>query len=213
VGHDDEKRLAAEAAAELIEAGMAVGLGTGTTVALLLPALAVRRLDIRCVATSLETERAARDLGLPVEPFESLDRLDLAIDGADQVSPDGWLVKGGGAAQTREKIVAAAADRFVVIVSSDKVVERVTPPVPLELFAFGLRATLRALGTATLRDASPTPDGGRIADFTGEVDDPAELAARLDAEPGVVSHGLFAPSLVSLVLVGRGDQVERRTVE
>ncbi len=167
MGHDDEKRLAAEAAAELVEAGMAVGLGTGTTVAQLLPALAARRLDIRCVATSLETEQAARDLGLPVEPFESLDRLDLAIDGADQVSPDGWLVKGGGAAQTREKIVATAADRFVVIVSSDKLVERVAPPVPLELFAFGLRATLRALGSATLRDTAPTLDGGRIADFTG----------------------------------------------
>ena len=128
MGHDDEKRLAAEAAAELVEAGMAVGLGTGTTVTQLLPALAARRLDIRCVATSLETEQAARDLGLQVEPFESLDRLDLAIDGADQVSPDGWLVKGGGAAQTREKIVAAAADRFVVIVSSEKLVEQLPRP-------------------------------------------------------------------------------------
>ena len=167
-------------------------------------------LDIRCVATSLETEQAARELGLPVEPFETLDRLDLAIDGADQVAPDGWLVKGGGAAQTREKIVAAAADRFVVVVSSNKIVERLAPPVPLELFAFGLQATLRALGNATLRDTAPTPDGGRIADYTGDVGDPARLAARLDAEPGVVSHGLFAPSLVSLVLVGRGDQVERR---
>jgi ribose 5-phosphate isomerase A len=213
VGHDDEKRLAAEAAAELVEAGMAVGLGTGTTVTQLLPALAGRRLDIRCVATSLETEQAARELGLQVEPFESLDRLDLAIDGADQVSPDGWLVKGGGAAQTREKIVAAAADRFVVIVSSEKLVEQLSPPVPLELFAFGLRVTLRALGSATLRDTAPTPDGGRIADYGGEIGDPAKLAARLDAEPGVVSHGLFAPSLVSLVLIGRGDQVERRTVE
>jgi ribose 5-phosphate isomerase A len=213
VASDDEKRLAAEAAAELVEAGMAVGLGTGTTVAHLLPALAARRLDIRCVATSLETEHAARELGLSVEPFETLDRLDLAIDGADQVAPDGWLVKGGGAAQTREKIVAAAADRFVVIVSSNKVVDRLMPPVPLELFAFGLQATLRALGSATLRNGAPTPDGGRIADYTGEIDEPAHLAARLDALPGVVSHGLFPPSLVSLVLIGRGEQVERRIVE
>lgn len=212
MGSDDEKRLAAEAAAELVEAGMAVGLGTGTTVLHLLPALAARGLDIRCVATSLETEHAARELGLSVEPFESLDRLDLAIDGADQVSPDGWLVKGGGSAQTREKIVAAAADRFVVIVSSNKVVDRLAPPVPLELFAFGLRATLRALGSATLRDTAPTPDGGRIADYGGEMGDPADLAARLDAMPGVVSHGLFAPSLVSHVLIGRGEEVERRDV-
>ncbi len=213
MGSDDEKRLAAEAAAELVEAGMSVGLGTGTTVLHLLPALAARRLDIRCVATSLETEHAARELGLPVEPFESLDRLDLAIDGADQVSPDGWLVKGGGAAQTREKIVAAAADRFVVIVSSNKVVDRLAPPVPLELFGFGLQATLRALGSATLRDTAPTPDGGRIADYGGEIGDPANLAARLDAMPGVVSHGLFGPSLVSHVLIGRGEQVERRDVQ
>jgi ribose 5-phosphate isomerase A len=213
VGLDDEKRLAADAAAELVEDGMTVGLGTGTTVAHLLPALAARRLTIRCVATSLQTEHAARGLGLQVEPFESLDRLDVAIDGADQVSPDSWLVKGGGGAQTREKIVAAAADRFVVIVSSDKIVERLAPPVPLELLAFGLRATLRALGSATLRDTAPTPDGGRIADYTAEIDDPVGLAARLDAMPGVTSHGLFAPALVSLVLVGRGEQVERRIVE
>jgi ribose 5-phosphate isomerase A len=213
VGHDDEKRLAAQAAAELVESGMAVGLGTGTTVAHLLPALAARRLDIRCVATSLETEHSARELGLPVEPFDSLDRLDLAIDGADQVAPGGWLVKGGGAAQTREKIVAAAADRFVVIVSSRKIVERLSPPVPLELVAFGLRATLQELGSATVRDTAPAPDGGLIADYTGEIDDAAELAARLDAILGVISHGLFAPSLVSLVLVGRGGHVERRTVE
>jgi ribose 5-phosphate isomerase A len=213
VSHGDEKRLAAQAAAELVEDGMAVGLGTGTTVAHLLPALAARRLNIRCVATSLDTEHEARELGLLVEPFDTLDRLDLAIDGADQVAPDGWLVKGGGAAQTREKIVAAAADRFVVVVSSNKLVARPAPPVPLELSAFGLQATLRALASASLRHTAPTPDGGRIADYTGQFDDPAVLAARLDAEPGVVSHGLFPPSLVSLVLVGRGDQVERRDVE
>lgn len=212
MSQEDEKRLAAEAAAELIEAGMGVGLGTGTTVELFLPALAARGLAIRCVATSPATEHAARSLGLQVEPFDTLDRLDLAVDGADQVTPDGWLVKGGGAAQTREKIVATAAERFVVIVSSDKVVQRLAPPVPLELHAFGLRATLRALGNTTLRDVPPTPDGGLIADYGGEVGDPAALAARLDAEPGVVSHGLFPPALAAEVLVGRGDRVDRLDV-
>jgi ribose 5-phosphate isomerase A len=191
---------------------MAVGLGTGTTVGYFLPALAARSLAIRCVATSPETERAAQELGLEVEPFDGLDRLDLAIDGADQVTPAGWLVKGGGAALTREKIVAAAADRFVVIVSSDKVVERIGPPVPLELHAFGLQATLRALGDTTLRDVPPTPDGGLIADYGGNVGDPAALAARLDAQPGVVCHGLFPPTVVGEILVGRDDRVERRTV-
>ena len=189
---------------------MAVGLGTGSTVAYFLPVLAARGLDIRCVATSLDTERTARELGLPVEPFDTLDRLDIAVDGADQVAPDGWLVKGGGAAQTREKIVAAAADRFVVIVSSDKLVERLMPPVPLELEAFGCAATIRLLGNAALRDVSPSPDGGLIADYAGEVGNPADLAARLDAVPGVVSHGLFPRSLVSLVLVGRAEGVEQR---
>src|SRR4051812_34083514 len=106
---DAEKRAAAEAAAALVEDGSTVGLGTGSTVAHLLPALARRQLRLRCVATSLATEAAARALGLEVEPFERLDRLDIAIDGADQVDPGGWLVKGGGGAHTREKIVAAAA--------------------------------------------------------------------------------------------------------
>jgi ribose 5-phosphate isomerase A len=203
-----EKRLAAEAAAELVEDGMTVGLGTGSTVAFLLPALAARGLSLRCVATSPQTERAARELGLAVEPFELLDRLDLAIDGADQIAPDRWLVKGGGAAHTREKIVAAAADRFVVVASSDKLVEAIRPPIPLELLAYGLAATLRALGHAELRDVPPSPDGGVIADYVGEVDDPARLAARLSATPGLVDHGLFAPELVSDVLIGRGDQIE-----
>ena len=206
---DDEKRLAAEAAAELVEDGMRVGLGTGSTVAFLLPALARRGLDLRCVATSPATERAAKELGLRVEPFDTLDRLDVAIDGADQIAPDGWLVKGGGAAHTREKVVAAAAERFVVIASAEKVVERIGPPVPLELLRYGLAATLRELGHVELRNVPPSPDGGVIADWHDEVDDPAELAARLAAVPGVVEHGLFPASLVASILVGRGDAVER----
>jgi len=207
-----EKKLAAEAAAELVESGMRVGLGTGSTVAYLLPALARRGLDVRCVATSLATEQQARALGLRVETFageDSLDRLDLAIDGADQVDPSRWLVKGGGGAHTREKAVAAAADRFVVIVSSDKLVERLRPPVPLELLEFGLAATLRRLGDVRLRDVPRSPDGGVIADFTADFDDAEALATRLAAMPGVVEHGLFPPELVSEVVVGRGDGVER----
>ena len=200
---EEEKRLAAESAAELVEAGMIVGLGTGSTVAHLLPALARRRLDIRCVATSHATEERGRQLGLRVEPFRSIERLDIAIDGADQVTPDRWLVKGGGGAHTREKIVAAAADRFVVIVSTDKLVESVTAPVPLELLEFGLEATLRELGPVQIRPGCPpSPDGGVIADWTGPVGDPAELAARLSSVAGVVGHGLFPPEMVSDVVVG-----------
>jgi ribose 5-phosphate isomerase A len=206
---DQEKRIAAEAAAELVEDGMIVGLGTGTTVAFLLPALARRSLRLRCVATSPQTDEVARGLGLRVEPFDRIDRLDMAIDGADQISPDGWLVKGAGAAHTREKIVANAADRFVVIADSSKSVERIHPPVPLELLRFGLPSTMRALGQVSLRDVPPSPDGGVIADYEGPVDDPAVLAAWFGAMPGVIGHGLFRPDLVSTTLVGHGDTVQR----
>ena len=210
-----EKRLAAEAAAQLVEDGMAVGLGTGSTVAFLLPALSERGLDLRCVATSPATEAAARSLGLTVESFsgpEALPRLDIAIDGADQVTPDGWLVKGGGGAHTREKAVAAAAERFVVIVSSDKVVDTLSPPVPLELHEFGLAATLRRLGDVSLRDAPASPDGGVIADLATPFADPRELAGRLEVDPGVVEHGIFPPELVSEVVVATGANVETRAV-
>jgi len=204
---DEGKRAAAERAALLVEDGMRLGLGTGSTVNHLLPALAERGLkDLRCVATSEATERLARDLGIPVEPFDTLTRLDLAIDGADEVAPDRWLVKGGGGAHTREKIVAAAAERFVVIVDEAKMVNALTWPVPLELFEFGLPATLERLGTAKLREGAPrSPDGGVIADYgTEKPFDPWTVAAQLDAEPGVVDHGLFPPELVSDVIVGRG---------
>lgn len=211
---EHEKQIAARAAAELVEEGMLLGLGTGSTVKHLLPAIAERGLSgLRCVATSVATEEQARALGLPVEPFSQLARLDLAIDGADEVRPDGWLIKGGGGAHTREKVVAAAADRFVVIAGSDKAVDAFTWPVPLELLAYGLDATLRHLRTAEVRvGAPPSPDGGVIADFHGDVDDPERLGAELAAVPGVVDHGLFPPSLVHDVLIARGDQVEHRTV-
>jgi ribose 5-phosphate isomerase A len=207
-----EKRVAAATAASVVENGMVVGLGTGSTVAELVPVLGARRLDITCAATSPATEAQAIAHGLVVRPFTDIDRLDLAIDGADQVDPAGWLVKGGGGAHTRERIVAAAADRFVVIVSSDKPVERIHAPVPLELLAFGLAATLRELPAAEVRQAPLTPDGGVLADYVGEVGDPAARATVLDAAPGVVSHGLFSPALVSTVLVARGDEVEMREI-
>jgi ribose 5-phosphate isomerase A len=208
---DDEKRLAAEAAAELVESGMTVGLGTGTTVAHLLPALARRGLTgLRCVATSPATAAQARSLGIPVEDFDALPRLDIAIDGADEVTPGGWLIKGGGGAHLREKIVAAAAARFVVIADSSKPVETLRGPVPLELFAFGLASTLTRLGedVALRPGAPPSPDGGLIADYRGPgLDDPASLAARLEADPGVAAQGLFPPALVSDLFIAAEDRV------
>jgi ribose 5-phosphate isomerase A len=204
-----EKRVVAEAAAALVRDGDKVGLGTGSTVAYLLPALAARGLDIRCAATSIATEKSARDLGLRVETLDDLGTLDIAIDGADQIAHDGWLVKGGGAAHTREKVVAAAARRFVVIASSDKVVDRLRPPIPLEILAFGARATLAALAPASLRGVPPSPDGNLIADYEGPVGDPTSLAAWFCGTPGLVEHGLFSPRLVDDVLVADGGRVRR----
>jgi ribose 5-phosphate isomerase A len=197
------------AAAELIEAGMRVGLGTGSTVAHLLPAIAARGLGgLRCVATSPATEHAARALGLTVETLDEVGELEIAIDGADQVDPAGWLVKGGGGAHVREKIVAAAARRYVVIVSADKQVAKLSAPVPLELLEFGARSTLASLAPASLREgATRSPDGGLIADYLGAIEDLAALAAWLSAAPGVIGHGLFEPEMVSDVLIGEDDGV------
>jgi ribose 5-phosphate isomerase A len=168
-----------------------------------------------------------------VRELDELGELDLAIDGADQIDPDGWLVKGGGGAHTREKIVAAAARRFVVIASANKAVEELAAPVPLELVSFAVNTTLRVVGDAKLRPAPnaadapgpeagapfgsdargrwwQSPDGGLIADYLGRVGDPRQCSARLAAVPGVVEHGLFAPEMVSVILIAGQDGVERR---
>lgn len=213
MGALEEKDLVARAGAHLVRDGMVVGLGTGSTVARLVVALAETRVSAVYVATSPATARDARARGLVVEPFDtpgSFDHLDLAIDGADQIAEDGWLLKGGGGAHTREKLVAAAAARFVVIADATKLVEVLHAPVPVELSAFGLAATLRHLAPTTVRDVARSPDGGVIADYRGDVGDPAALARWLSSTPGVVAHGLFSPALVSEVLVGVGDEVQRR---
>jgi ribose 5-phosphate isomerase A len=205
------KAAAARAAAELVADGERVGLGTGSTVAHLLPALAARELErVRYAATSPATERAARDLGLDVLPLDELGTLDIAIDGADQIDPSGWLIKGGGAAQTREKIVAAAAQRFVVIASAEKAVAQLSAPVPVEIMVFGAQSTLRAIAPAKLREVPPSPDGNLIADYLGPIEDPEEVALWLSATPGLVEHGLFPPSLVSDILIAGTDGVEHR---
>jgi ribose 5-phosphate isomerase A len=205
------KHAAAQAAAELVCEGARVGLGTGSTVAYLLPALAARNLSgVRCVATSPATESAARALGLAVFELDELGELDIAIDGADQIDPDGWLIKGGGGAHTREKVVAAAAERFVVIASAEKAVEQLTPPVPLEILRFGARRTLSVLAPSQLREVPPSPDDNLIADYYGAIDDPRTLAAWLSGVPGLVEHGLFGPELVSDILLAGQDGVEHR---
>jgi ribose 5-phosphate isomerase A len=207
-----EMQLAAEAAAELVAPGAIVGLGTGSTVSHLLPLLAARERGHVFVATSPGTEHAARALGIRVRPFNEVARLDIAIDGADQIAPSGWLIKGGGGAHTREKIVAAASDRFVVIGASNKAVTALRSPIPVELLAFGRAATLQALDPIRVRTGVRSADGGLIADYDGPIDDPEVVAAWLSSVPGVVGHGLFAPALVDDIIIARGSVVEHRTI-
>jgi ribose 5-phosphate isomerase A len=211
---EDQKRAAALAAAALVQDGMRVGLGTGTTVAFLLPALAARGLrEIRCVPSSPATEQAAHAVRLPLSTLEELGgELDIAIDGADQIDPRGWLIKGGGGAHAREKVLAAAAARFVVIASANKSVSALSPPVPLEIMRFAAPYTLNALAPSRLRDRPPSPDGNLIADYVGPLDDASALAARISATAGVVAHGLFEPALVSDVLLAGPDGVSHRIV-
>lgn len=212
MSHEVQKQLAAAQAADLVRDGMRVGLGSGSTVEYLLVALGDRHVEAVFVATSPATERRARSLGLEVDDFDPSGRLDLAIDGADQVTDEGWLIKGAGAALTREKVVAASADRFVVIVDSSKVVERLRAPVPVEILAFGASSTLHRLQPCRRRDVAPSPDGGLIVDYLGEVHEPGDLARKLSSTPGVIEHGLFPPDLVSEVYVGVGESVRRIVV-
>jgi ribose 5-phosphate isomerase A len=210
------KRTAGEAAAELVEDGMILGLGTGTTARWFIEAVGARvhaGLHVSAVATSLASAALAARLGIPL--FE-LDRrgADLAVDGADTVDPDLRLVKGLGGALVRERIVAAAATRFVVVADETKLKPHLAGFVPVELLSFGWHHTMALLeetgGEFRLRlDTAEEPlrsdNGNLIADGAfGPIADPEGLAARLDAIPGVVGHGLFL-GMADLVIVGRDD--------
>lgn len=200
------KRQAAAAALELVEDGMKLGLGTGSTakhlVELLAERIAREGLRVTCCATSKETAELARSLGIEIHPVDDLGTLDLAIDGSDEIDPALNLVKGGGAAHFREKIVESSARRFVVIADSTKIVGALgtTRLLPLELLPFGVGTTVRrieALGARVqprLKDGAPviSDNGNPIhdADF-GAIADPADLAAKLDGVCGVLEHGLF----------------------
>ena len=231
-GTDAAKRAAGEAAAELLEDGTVVGLGTGSTAAFAIRAIGRRvdaGLDVRGVATSFAARELARDCGIPlvelpdvtgVEQGEATggSGIDLAIDGADQVA-DGDLIKGGGAAHAREKLVDDAADRFVVVVDRSKLADTLDGPVPVEVlpdargtvadavFDLGGEATLR---TAERKDGPVVTDNGNlIVDCAfGRIDDPEALAARLSALPGVVEHGLFVGIADEVYVGDEGGDVD-----
>ena len=214
------KRAAGERAAELVEGGMRVGLGTGSTVRYTIEALADRDLDIVCVPTSVETDRLGRRLGMYITDPDAVPDLDIAIDGADEVDPSLNLIKGGGGAHFRERVVAEMAKRFVVIVDESKEVDQLGEfGVPVEVMDFGQDVVARRLRTLGAHDVVVRPatsDNGNLildADF-GLLDDPTGLADRITAITGVIAHGIFPGPLVSDVLVARPDgAIDRRTHE
>jgi ribose 5-phosphate isomerase A len=222
-GDADAKRRAAESAVEAVDDGMVVGLGTGSTTAHAIRALGRdvdAGLDIRGIPTSFQSRQLAREQGIPLTTLDDATP-DVAIDGADQVA-DGQLIKGGGAAHAREKLVDAAADRFLVVVDDGKLADALSVPVPVEVIpdARGpVAQRVRALGgepalrAAERKDGPVVTDNGNLVldcDF-GEIDGPAGLAAGLSAVPGVIEHGLFV-DLADEVHVGSEDGVEKRVL-
>lgn len=221
---DLQKQLAGEAAALRVEAGMVVGLGTGSTAAWFVKALAARGLaGLRCVPTSEKTADLARDLGLPLTTLEDMSRIDLTVDGADEVGPGLALIKGGGAALLREKLVWEASNRCIVIADSAKVVPVLGAfPLPIEVVAFGHKATANRIMDvlidhdiampARLRQADRgvvRTDGGNVI-YDAQcvaIHDPVRLADDLKLITGVVEHGLFL-DLADEAIVGRDDGVD-----
>jgi ribose 5-phosphate isomerase A len=219
---DHLKRLAAAAAVAEVEDGMVLGLGSGSTAAFAVEALAARvaqGLDIVAIPTSERTATQARRLGIRLSSFAEHRRLDMTIDGADEVEIGTLnLIKGRGGALLREKIVASASDRMVVIVDEGKLVDRLGQhaAVPVEIVPFGWQVTLDRLADLgarpTLRVAGDKPyrtdSGNYVADCAfGEIGDPADLERRLAATTGVVESGLFL-GLASRVIVGAGTGVK-----
>lgn len=217
-----EKALAAARAVGEVRDGMLVGLGTGSTAAYAVRLLAERvasGLRIIGVATSKQTEALARSLGLSLRALEEVRRVDLAIDGADELAPDLSAIKGGGGALLREKIVAAAADRTILVLDSSKPVEKLGRfPLPVEVLPAAAGCVSRSLeelglsATRRVRDHQPflTDQGCHIYDIAcGAIDDPARLAARLDGIPGLIEHGLFINE-ITMAIIARGDAVEIR---
>lgn len=227
------KRAAGEAGAALVEDGMEVGLGTGSTIAYAIRALGRRvreeGLRIQGVSTSFASERLAREVGIPRTTLDDVERLDLALDGADEVDSHFNLIKGGGAAHTREKVVARQAERFVVLIDPSKQVEQLgrAMPVPVEVLPMAATPTMRVLerlgAVPELREAE-CKDGPVITDqgfwvidahFEG-IDRLRALDRALNDLPGVLGHGLFL-GMATDVLIGRSsgevEHLERASEE
>jgi ribose 5-phosphate isomerase A len=223
---EDWKREVGQAAAALVAPGMVVGLGTGSTAAWFVRALAERRLDVRGVPSSQATAALAGELGIALLDLDAVEAIDLTIDGADEIGPGLALIKGGGAALLREKLVWEASRRCLVIADAAKKVRRLGAyPLPIEVIAYGHRSTARRLCDAfaecdlaiaprlRVRDGAPvmTDQGNLIYDAAcGAIPDPAMLARVLKSVTGVVDHGLFL-DMADEALIAGADGVERLT--
>lgn len=214
------KQQAGEFAADFVQTGMIVGLGSGST-AIFATCRIAHSLgsgaltDIRAIPTSLATEAAAIKLGIPLTTLAEAPRIDITIDGADEIDPDFNLIKGGGGAHLREKIVAQATERLVIVADDSKLVDQLgtTWAIPVEVIPFGWEAQaayLESLGAAPqLRMAGDAPfhtDQGNLildADF-GPIADPAALARQLESRAGIVEHGLFIGMARDVVVAGAG---------
>ena len=216
-----EKELAGRAAAKLVKDGDIVGLGTGSTAYFAIVELGERLkagLKIIGIPTSSQTSDLARTVGIPLTTLDEHPEIDITIDGADEIDPKLRLIKGGGGALTREKVIASASKKMVVVADSAKMVAVLGKfPLPVEVIAFArtvVERRIAALGGAPKLRAKKdggaflTDNGNPILDCNfGRIEDPPGLAAELSGMPGIVEHGLFI-GLAKVVLVGRGHHVE-----
>ena len=211
MGVEEWKKLAGEEAAKFVKDGMVVGLGTGSTAKYAVLKLGELGLKVKGIPTSRATERLAKKVGIKTVGPNDVDSIDVAIDGADQVGPEKDLIKGGGGALTREKIVAAMADRFIVVVDETKVVPYFSFPVPVEAMEFNIKAVERSLGklgaNVSVRKRGEkmfkTDNGNRILDAKfGSLSDPEWMEKRINNIPGVIDSGIFPKRYVSDVIVG-----------
>lgn len=217
------KQKAAEKAVEAIQDGMKVGLGTGSTAFWAIQKIGERvaqGLHIQAVATSQASEDQARELGIPIIPFDQIGRLDVTIDGADEVNEQLVLVKGGGGALLREKIVESNSDRLIIIVDESKDVKVLGAfPLPVEVVPFASEWTLEALRQTgcnaewRMKDGERflTDNGNYIADCRyGTIENPQELEIRLNQIPGVVDNGLFINMADQVIIARANGQIDVR---
>ena len=211
---DEKKRAAATAALEYLRDGWVVGVGTGSTTNLFIDGLAAWNERIAgAVASSDASARRLAAAGIALLDLNDVERLPVYVDGADESAPSRELIKGGGGALTREKIIASASDRFVCVVDDSKLVERLGAfPLPVEVIPFALRQVAREIerfgGRPVEREGFVTDNGNRILDVHGLViDDPCELETELNRIPGVVENGIFSRRRADTLIVGTGSGV------